>query len=164
MFADLRRCASIDLLKAAYWALLNGMNAFFPVLVGSALLASGSTDAWAQAGGPMKFRCMVQDAQILPDRTHVRCLNRGMNGLSTFAADTAQPYSSQVVLAVVQSLRTQVPLVITYAPDVELNPEGCDVRNCRKIIDVGQPPVARKSVSAPLAAPLPAPVMSQIPE
>jgi hypothetical protein len=93
--------------------------------------------AHAQPDLPQKFQCVVKDAQILADRTQVRCANKGMNGLSEFAAETNQPYANRVASAIVQALRTSTPLVLTYAPSIELNPEGCSERNCRKIIDVG---------------------------
>lgn len=91
----------------------------------------------AQDDAPLKFTCVVRDAQILPDRTQVRCANKGMNGLSEFAAETNQPYAGRVANAIVHSLRTGTNLILTYAPSTELNPDGCSVRTCRKIIDVG---------------------------
>jgi pyruvate/2-oxoglutarate dehydrogenase complex dihydrolipoamide acyltransferase (E2) component len=40
--------------------------------------------------------------------------------------------------------------MITYAPSVELNPEGCDFETCRKIIDAGPfPPVAHAPPASP---------------
>jgi hypothetical protein len=111
-----------------------------------------SVPANAQADLPLKFQCIVRDAQILAARTQVRCANRGLNGLSEFAADTNQPYAGRVASAIVQALRTGAPLVLTYAPAVELNPNGCDARICRKIIDVGGQPVMAR---APAPAPFP---------
>lgn len=93
--------------------------------------------AGAQADAPLKFNCVIRDAQILPDRTVVRCANKGLNGLSEFAAETNQPYANRVAAAIVQALRSGSPLILTYAPSAELNPDGCPIRNCRKIIDVG---------------------------
>lgn len=93
--------------------------------------------AHAQDDAPLKFNCVVRDAQILPGRTQVRCANKGLNGLSEFAAETTQPYAGRVADAIVHALRTGSPLMVTYAPSVELNPDGCNERNCRKIIDVG---------------------------
>jgi hypothetical protein len=109
--------------------------------------------ARAQDDTPLKFSCIVRDAQILPDRTHVRCANKGLNGLSEFAAETNQPYANRVAAAIVQSLRSGTTLVLTYAPSSELNPEGCLARNCRKIIDVGG--VARLPAPPPRPAPIP---------
>jgi hypothetical protein len=115
--------------------------------------------ARAQDDAPLKFSCVVRDAQILPDRTHVRCANRGLNGLSEFAAETNQPYANRVASAIVQALRSGTTLVLTYAPSSELNPDGCNVRNCRKIIDVGGstriPPHPPSSAAAPVPGPQP---------
>lgn len=109
------------------------------IIAGLAIVAGLTASLFARASddAPLKFRCMVRDAQILPDRTHVRCANRGLNGLSEFAAETNQPYANQVAAAIVQALRTGTTLVITYAPSDELNPDGCNRANCRKILDVG---------------------------
>lgn len=121
-------------------------GALLGAIVAAAFFARAADDT------PLKFRCLVKDAQILPDRTHVRCSNRGMNGLSEFAAETNQPYANQVANAIIQSLRTGTSLVITYAPSDELNPEGCNRRTCRKIIEVGGSGVA---VRPPMMQPMP---------
>lgn len=115
--------------------------------------------ARAQDDAPLKFNCIVRDAQILPDRTHVRCENKGLNGLSEFAAETNQPYANRVAEAIVQALRSGTTLVLTYAPSSELNPDGCLARNCRKIIDVGgsthNPPKPPKPPPVPISGPQP---------
>lgn len=118
------------------------------------VLAGVAFGLWARASdeAPLKFKCMIRDAQILPDRTHVRCANRGMNGVSEFAAETNQPYANQVASSIVQSLRTGTTLTITYAPSDELNPAGCDRRVCRKIIEVGG---SGNVVRPPLMQPMP---------
>lgn len=125
------------------------------VISGVAIAASLTAVMFARASDdtPLKFQCMVKDAQILPDRTHVRCANRGLNGLSEFAAETNQPFANQVAAAVVQSLRTGARLVITYAPSDELNPDGCNRRVCRKILGVGG---SGNAVRPPVFAPMPA--------
>jgi hypothetical protein len=96
---------------------------------------------------PQKFQCVVKEAVISPDRTLVKCANRGLNGLSEFAAETTQPHAARVAVAMMQALRVGRPLVLTYAPSVELNPEGCHSRTCRKIIDVGE------HIATPIALP-----------
>lgn len=95
------------------------------------------TVARAQGDAPLKFNCVIRDAQILPDRTQMRCANTGLNGLNEFAAETNQPYANRVAAAIIQALRSGTPLMLTYAPSPELNPDGCSPRTCRKIIDVG---------------------------
>lgn len=119
--------------------------------------------AQAQDDAPLKFNCVVRDAQILPGRTQVRCANKGLNGLSEFAAETTQPYAGRVADAIVLALRTGTPMMVTYAPSVELNPDGCSERNCRKIIDVGgdgriptPPPRSAMPPVEPTALPQPA--------
>jgi hypothetical protein len=85
---------------------------------------------------PGKFRCVIMRATILPDRIDVLCANKGLNGLNQFSAETGQPYASAIAAGIVVALRSQVPLIVTYAPDAELNPPGCSARSCRKMIAI----------------------------
>jgi hypothetical protein len=110
---------------------------FLTIIVALSAGFAATLSARAQGDAPLKFNCVIKDAQLSASRTHVRCANKGLNGLSEFAAETNQPYASRVAAAIVQALRTGSTLVLTYAPAAELNPDGCHARRCRKIIDVG---------------------------
>lgn len=106
------------------------------------LLAVAGSPALAQDGEETPgdeaptFRCFVRDAQIFPDVTQLRCHNSSPAGIRIFAVDTAQPFSNAVTLRVLQAFRARQPIMVTYAPEPDLNPNGCPRRTCRRIINL----------------------------
>jgi hypothetical protein len=85
---------------------------------------------------PMAHRCFVRDVMVFYDRTHVRCYNPARGKYNFFAVDTSQPVAETLLNKAWKSMRSGKPLTITYAPTPDLNPTGCDVQNCRRLIDV----------------------------
>jgi hypothetical protein len=110
--------------------------------------------AHAQEHAPVKFRCVVQDVRVQSAHVHVQCANKGLTGVYEFAAETDQPYSKRVSSAALTAQRARGSVMITYAPSLDLNPDGCDPRTCRKVIDAGPfPPLALVQKPAPVASP-----------
>jgi hypothetical protein len=118
----------------------------------------------AQSDVPVKFRCVVKDVRTLRDHVHVRCANRGLTGVYEFAAEADQPYSRRVSSAALQAWRARGSLMITYAPSIELNPEGCDLETCRKIIDAGPFPPVAHAPPVPTTTPEARPANANLPE
>jgi hypothetical protein len=117
-----------------------------------------AVDTCAQEGSPGKFRCVIQDVRSLPDHVHIRCANRGLTGVFEFAAESDQPYSKRVSSAALTALRARSSLMVTYAPSLELNPDGCDPSTCRKVLDAG--PYPPPTSAPPPIRPAPMPVVA----
>ncbi|HAH08868.1 MAG TPA: hypothetical protein DCL54_09770 [Alphaproteobacteria bacterium] len=101
------------------------------------LLVAGAAAPTASGNDrPPQFRCLVREVAVKEETIMVTCHNWSMNGLRRFAADTKQPYSSVVAAEATTALRENIPMLIAYVPDPEINPVGCRIRDCRKILAV----------------------------
>jgi hypothetical protein len=87
-------------------------------------------------GKPPVFRCFVRDVMAFYDRTHVRCYNKVRGDIAFFAVDTSQPIASTVLAKALNGMQMGKPITITFAPGSDLNPSNCDVKNCRRLLDV----------------------------
>ena len=85
---------------------------------------------------PPSFRCFVRDVMAFYDRTHVRCYNKARGRIMFFAVDTAQPISATVLSKALSGMQFGKPVTITFAPGSDLNPSNCDVKNCRRLLDI----------------------------
>jgi hypothetical protein len=85
---------------------------------------------------PPAFRCFVRDVMAFYDRTHVRCYNKARGQIAFFAVDTAQPISATVLSKALNGMQMGKPVTIVFAPGADLNPSNCDVKNCRRLLDI----------------------------
>ena len=85
---------------------------------------------------PPAFRCFVRDVMAFYDRTHVRCYNKVRGRIAFFAVDTSQPIASTVMSKALNGMQMGKPITITFAPGSDLNPSNCDVKNCRRLLDI----------------------------
>ena len=70
------------------------------------------------------------------DRTHLRCYNKARGKVFFFAVDTAQPIAATVLAKALNGMQMGKPVTVTYAPGPDLNPSNCDVKNCRRLLDI----------------------------
>jgi hypothetical protein len=90
----------------------------------------------ASSGKPPSFRCFVRDVMAFYDRTHVRCYNKARGKIMFFAVDTGQPIAATVLSKALNGIQLGKPVTIVFAPASDLNPSNCEVKNCRRLLDI----------------------------